>query len=244
MGAVTGCLIGGLLLGALIEVGINGTVKSLFFIMFLFALGYKVGPQFFRGLKKDGLPQVVNAVTVCVTGLLVCWGFAELLDYGPGLSAGLLGGALTQSAVIGVAQDAISQLPGNGGAKGQAEGNLVAVGYAVTYPLGTILCAVLLANIYPALLRRNLADESAKLARERHVPSDDPDLGEGYYETVLRASDSSSATSSRKSDSPSSWECSPADRPPPRRSARSTRTPRAKSPPWATRCRTPSGTYC
>ncbi|MFE5325451.1 aspartate:alanine exchanger family transporter [Embleya sp. NPDC056575] len=187
VGAVTGCLIGGLLLGALIEVGINGTVKSLFFIMFLFALGYKVGPQFFRGLKKDGLPQVVNALIVCVTGLLVCWGFAELLDYGPGLSAGLLGGALTQSAVIGVAQDAISQLPGNGGAKGQSEGNLVAVGYAVTYPLGTILCAVLLANIYPALLRRNLADESAKLARERHVPSDDPDLGEGYYETVLRA---------------------------------------------------------
>ncbi|MFI6985299.1 aspartate:alanine exchanger family transporter [Embleya sp. NPDC050154] len=187
LGSVTGCLVAGLLLGAGVDVQINGTVKSLFFIMFLFALGYKVGPQFFRGLKKDGLPQVVNALVVCVTGLLVCWGFATMLGYGPGLSAGLLGGALTQSAVIGVAQDAIGQLPGYGGAKAQSEANLVAIGYAVTYPLGTILCALLLANVIPALLHRDLAKESADLGKELDVPSADPDLGRGYYEDVLRA---------------------------------------------------------
>ncbi|MET8688984.1 aspartate-alanine antiporter [Streptomyces sp. NPDC004732] len=187
LGAVTGCLIAGLLLGAQFKVDIDGTVKNLFFTMFLFALGYKVGPQFFRGLKKDGLPQVLNAVVVCVTGLLVCWGFAALLGYGPGLSAGLLGGALTQSAVIGVAGDAISNLPGLSSAQVKSESNLVAIGYAVTYPLGTILCAMLLANILPKLYRKDLAAESAALAKELDAPGDDPDLAEGYYEVVLRA---------------------------------------------------------
>ncbi|MEU6375638.1 aspartate-alanine antiporter [Streptomyces sp. NPDC046909] len=187
LGAVTGCLIVGLFLGAQFKVEIDDTVKALFFIMFLFALGYRVGPQFFRGLRKDGLPQVLNAVVVCVTGLLVCWGFAAMLGYGPGLSAGLLGGALTQSAVIGVAQDAIGSLPGFTAAQLKTEENLVPVAYAVTYPLGTILCALLLASVLPRLYGKDLAAESAALAKELDSPDENPDLGEGYYEVVLRA---------------------------------------------------------
>ncbi|MER5889711.1 aspartate-alanine antiporter [Streptomyces sp. NPDC001941] len=187
LGSVTGCLVVGLIVGAQLGVQIEGTVKNLFFTMFLFALGYKVGPQFFRGLKKDGLPQVINAVVVCVTGLLVCWGFAAVLGYGPGLSAGLLGGALTQSAVIGVAGDAISSLPHLGLDQVKDQSNLVAIGYAVTYPLGTILAAILLSSIIPRLYRRNLAAESAELAAEMDATEEDPDLHEGYYRIVLRA---------------------------------------------------------
>ncbi|MFF7254860.1 aspartate-alanine antiporter [Streptomyces microflavus] len=187
LGAVTGCLVAGLVLGAQFKVDIDDTVKNLFFIMFLFALGYRVGPQFFRGLKKDGLPQVVNAVVVCVTGLLVSWLFASLLGYGPGLGAGLMSGALTQSAAIGVAQDAIGTLPGLSSAEVKTQENLVAVGYAVTYPLGTILCAMLLANVLPKMYRRDLAKESAELAAELDAPDESPDEGAGYYEVVLRA---------------------------------------------------------
>ncbi|MFD7640592.1 aspartate-alanine antiporter [Kitasatospora sp. NPDC059795] len=187
LGAVTGCLIAGLFTGWLTDVEINGTVKSVFFIMFLFALGYKVGPQFFRGLKKDGLPQVAVTLAVCVTGLVICWAFAEMLGYGPGLGAGLLGGALTQSAVIGVAQDAIGTLPGLSADQVTAQQNLVPIGYAVTYPLGTILCAILLANIAPRFLRSDLAEDSRTLAAELDAPAGDPDLSDGYYEVVLRA---------------------------------------------------------
>ncbi|MBW4718568.1 aspartate-alanine antiporter [Saccharothrix obliqua] len=187
LGSVTGCLLAGLGLGWLFEVPVDNTVKSLFFIMFLFALGYRVGPQFFRGLRSDGLPQVLVALVVCVSGLLVCWLFAALLGYGPGLGAGLLGGALTQSAVIGVAGDAIGSLPGLSPDQVTEQQNLVAIGYAVTYPLGTVLCAVLLANALPRLIGRDLARDSADLARELDAGSDDPDAGEGYYEVVLRA---------------------------------------------------------
>ncbi|MFD6419504.1 aspartate:alanine exchanger family transporter [Streptomyces sp. NPDC060194] len=187
LGAVTGCLVVGLIAGAQLKVPIDGTVKDLFFIMFLFALGYKVGPQFFGGLKSTGLPQVLNAVVVCVTGLLTAWLFAVLLGYGPGLTAGLMSGSLTQSAAIGVAQDAIGTLPGLSSGDAKSEENLVAVGYAVTYPLGTILCAMLLANVLPRIYRRDLAAESAQLAKEMDAPDVNPDLGEGYYEVVLRA---------------------------------------------------------
>ncbi|AUG80947.1 transporter [Kitasatospora sp. MMS16-BH015] len=187
LGAVTGCLIAGLFTGWVTDVTINGTVKSVFFIMFLFALGYKVGPQFFRGLKKDGLPQVGVAVAVCVTGLGICYAFDKMLGYGPGLGAGLLGGALTQSAVIGVAQDAIANIQGLSPDQITAEQNLVPIGYAVTYPLGTILCAILLANIAPRLLKSDLAADSKQLAIELDAPEDNPDLSEGYYEVVLRA---------------------------------------------------------
>ncbi|MFT2015566.1 aspartate:alanine exchanger family transporter [Streptomyces sp. 796.1] len=187
LGSVTGCLVVGLFFGAQFKVDVNQTVKSLFFVMFLFALGYRIGPQFFRGLKKDGLPQVINALVVCIAGLGVTLGFAKLLGYGPGLGAGLLGGALTQSAVIGVAQDAITNLPGLSNAQVKEESDLVPVAYAVTYPLGTILCAVLLANVLPRLYRVDMAAESARIAREMDAPSADLDLGQGYYEIVLRA---------------------------------------------------------
>ncbi|MFC6712323.1 cation:proton antiporter [Branchiibius cervicis] len=187
LGAVTGCLVAGLVIGAQVKVQIDGTVKNLFFTLFLFALGYKVGPQFFRGLRKDGLPQVLNAVIVAVTGLLVCWLFASMLGYGPGLSAGLLSGALTQSAAIGTASDAIANLPGLSAAQVQQQQNLVAVGYAVCYPLGTILCAVLLANVLPKLYHCDLAAESAELSKELDTPDDDPDTRNAYEESVLRA---------------------------------------------------------
>ena len=47
--------------------------EAVFFLLFLFAVGYKVGPQFFRGLKKDYLPQVGFAVLMCIVSLVAPW---------------------------------------------------------------------------------------------------------------------------------------------------------------------------
>ncbi|MFD7032216.1 aspartate:alanine exchanger family transporter [Streptomyces sp. NPDC059917] len=191
VGAVTGCLVAGLLIGSQTHVEITGPIKSVFFLMFLFALGYDVGPKFFRSLRKDAAPQVLLTLVVCGSGLAVCWGLAHLLGYGPGLAAGLLGGALTQSAVIGVAADTIGQLPGLDAAAAQEQAHLVAVAYAVTYPLGTVLPAILLPTVLPRLLRRDLAVDSALLGAALESAGPDPDLdaGKGYYQHVLRAYD-------------------------------------------------------
>ena len=77
--------------------------------MFLFAVGFGVGPQFVRGIATDGAPQAIFAVVVSVLCLLAVYIAAIVSGYGPGLAAGLLAGAQTISASIGLATDAINQ---------------------------------------------------------------------------------------------------------------------------------------
>src|SRR3974390_681704 len=109
LGNVTGVLLAGVLIGQL-NITISPNVKSVFFLMFLFAVGYSVGPQFFRGLKSDGLPQVFFAIILCVACLLSAFVAAKVAGYSIGQAAGLLSGACTISAVLGVASDSINQL--------------------------------------------------------------------------------------------------------------------------------------
>src|SRR5277367_1284905 len=80
LGNVTGVLLAGVLIGQL-NITISPNVKSVFFLMFLFAVGYSVGPQFFRGLKSDGLPQVLFAIIVCVACLLSAFVAAKMAGY-------------------------------------------------------------------------------------------------------------------------------------------------------------------
>ena len=102
LGIVVGTLLAGVLIGQL-DIKIPPLVKTVFFALFLFTTGYKVGPQFFRGLKGDALPQVALTVVLCVTCLLTAYGFAKLLGYDVGTAAGLLAGAFSESTVIGTA---------------------------------------------------------------------------------------------------------------------------------------------
>ena len=161
LGAVTGVLLAGILIGQ-IGITISTNVKSVFFLMFLFAVGYGVGPQFFRGLKSDGVPHAIFAVLQCLVSLLSAYVGARLLGYDVGTAAGLLSGSQTISAVLGVATDAINQL----GIPPDQKTKLIndmPVAYAVTYIFGTAGSAWLLAIIGPKLLRVDLAAECKKL---------------------------------------------------------------------------------
>lgn len=150
LGIVTSVLLTGVVVGQL-DIEVGGPLKSVFFLLFLFAIGYKVGPQFFRGLKKDGLPQVYFAVLMCVGCLIVTWVLAKIMGYNAGEAAGLLSGAQTISAVIGVAGDTIQNL--NISAKEQQQMiNIIPVAYAVTYIFGTAGSAWILGTIGPKML--------------------------------------------------------------------------------------------
>ena len=109
LGNVVGTLIAGVLIGQL-DIKVDPTVKLVFFSLFLFATGYKVGPQFFRGLKKSAVPQLVLTVVFCVTSLVTTIVAARLLGYDSGTAAGLMAGAFTESTVIGTASDTIDRL--------------------------------------------------------------------------------------------------------------------------------------
>ena len=150
LGTVTSVLLVGVLVGQL-KIDVPGPIKSVFFLLFLFAVGYKVGPQFFRGLKKDGLPQVGFAVLMCVSVLVVTWLLALVMGYNPGEAAGLLAGSQTISAVIGVAEDTMANM-GLDEAQRQSYINIIPVSYAVTYVFGTAGSAWVLSSLGPKLL--------------------------------------------------------------------------------------------
>lgn len=150
LGIVTSVLLVGVLVGQL-NITIEEPVKSVFFLLFLFAIGYKVRPQFFRGLKKDGLPQVGFAVLMCVGCLVITWILALIMGYNAGEAAGLLAGAQTISAVIGVADDTINGLNISTEQKNNMI-NIIPVAYAVTYIYGTAGSAWVLSSLGPKML--------------------------------------------------------------------------------------------
>ena len=165
LGAVTATLIAAVIIGQL-GITISGPLKPFFFLMFLFAIGYGVGPQFVRGIAQDGLPQALFAVVVCVFCLAAAVIGAKLAGYDVGSAAGLYAGSQTISASMGLATDAINRegLPPEETKKLL---DAMPVAYAVTYIFGTVGSAIVLALIGPALLRINL-EEACKLYEEKH----------------------------------------------------------------------------
>jgi len=109
LGSVTATLLAGVLIGQ-IGITISQPLKATVFLMFLFAVGYAVGPQFVRGVAKDGLPQAIFAVVQCVFCLVVPVIIAKMAGYDLGYSAGLYSGSQTISAAMGLSTDAINRL--------------------------------------------------------------------------------------------------------------------------------------
>jgi putative transport protein len=161
LGIVVGTLMAGVLIGQL-DIKVPTIVKTIFFDLFLFTTGYKVGPQFFRGLKRDAIPQMALTVVVCVSCLLTAFGLSKLLGYDIGSAAGLLAGAFSESTVIGTASGAIERLALPDAEK-TALLNNIPVAYAVTYLIGTASLVWFLPTIGPKLMRVKLQEEGARM---------------------------------------------------------------------------------
>jgi putative transport protein len=157
LGAVTGTLLAGVAVGQL-RIQLPPEVKQCFFLLFLFSIGFRTGPQFFRGLRSDGLQQATLATIVATTALIAAYAVSRLLGFDVGTAAGVIAGSLTQSATIGTASDAIARL-GLPAAEAEAITNHIPVAFAVTYLIGMVGASWFLAQIGPRLLGVNLEEE-------------------------------------------------------------------------------------
>ena len=150
LGTVTSVLIVGVLVGQL-NIDVGGPLKTVSFMLFLFCIGYSVGPQFFRSLRGDGLKEVIFAVVMCILILVTAFGVALWMGLDPGQAAGMMAGASTASPVVGAAEDTVAglSLP-----KEQVDAmlNAIPVCYAMTYVFGTIGAVWLLGYIGPAMM--------------------------------------------------------------------------------------------
>ena len=185
LGSVVGTLLAGVLVGQL-DIRVDPIVKIVFFDLFLFATGYKVGPQFFRGLKKDALSQALLTVVLCVTSLLTTVAFARLMGYDPGTAAGLMAGAFTESTIIGTAGNAISRLDLTADEKERLLNN-IPVAYAVSYLVGTGFVVWFLSSLAPRLLKIDLKAEARKLAEGGAGVETETAIRSAYREWDVRA---------------------------------------------------------
>lgn len=158
--------VGGSLLAAVVisQVGveIDNGVKSVMFALFIYAVGYNSGPQFFNSLNKSSLREIALAVILAVTALITVIVLAKMFHLDKGLAAGLAGGALTQSAIIGTAGDAIARLPLPADQIKQLQAN-VAIGYAVTYVFGSLGAIIVCVNILPRFMGMDIKTAAANI---------------------------------------------------------------------------------
>ena len=186
VGAVLGTLFAGVLIGQF-HIEIAPVVKVIFFDLFLFATGYKVGPQFFRGLKKDAVPQLILTVVICVTCLLTAFVMAKLMGFDVGTAAGMLAGAFTESTVIGTASESIQRLSIPDTEKTILLNN-IPVAYAVTYLVGTTFLVWFLSSLAPKLLKIDLRSASKELEKKLLGKAEDEEgIQSAFEDWRLRA---------------------------------------------------------
>ena len=162
----TACiLIVSVLIGQLGSFTFPSLLRVVLFSLFVFTIGYKSGPEFFASLSVRTLAQVVMALVLGGTGLLLVLAFAFGFGLDPGTASGLAAGALTQSSVIGTASGALAQLGLPKNVLEQQEGS-IAAGYAVTYVLGYILTLLYVPFVAPKLMGVDLKVEAKKLETE------------------------------------------------------------------------------
>ena len=160
--------------------------KSFLFLLFLFGIGYSVGPQFMQALKRDGLKPVVLAVVCSCTGLLTAIVIAKFLKLDPGFAAGLLSGALTESPAMGTATEAINSLPIAEVDRARFVAH-IAVADAVCYIFGTAGLILFCSVVAPMMLGIDLRDEALKLERELGISRAKPGVASAWRKFELRA---------------------------------------------------------
>jgi len=182
LGAVTGTLLAGVLIGQL-GIDVSSQVKTIFFLMFLFAVGYGVGPQFVRGVASDGAPQALFAVVICLVCLGVAYAAAILSGFDLGFAVGLYSGATTISASIGLATDAINS---SGMENAQEALNNIPIAYAVTYLFGTIGTGMILSYLGPTLLGIDLVKECKRYEEEHSAGAPEGGMQSAWHRFALR----------------------------------------------------------
>jgi putative transport protein len=187
LGNVTATLLAAVAIGQL-GIVVSGPLKSTFFLLFLFAVGYGVGPQFFRGLGKEGPKQILFSVIVLALCLLVPIVCARMAGLDLGYAVGLYAGSQTISASIGVASDQITRL-GLTAEQTKAYLDAIPIGYAVTYIFGTIGSAIVLAQIGPKLIGIDLPAACAEYEKQMGGGQAGQDAGvfSAYRQVEVRA---------------------------------------------------------
>jgi len=171
LGGVAGSLVMALLIGQL-GVVVPESLKAVCFALFIYSVGFKSGPEFFGGLNRSSFKLVLSAVVQSVAALAITLVVAMLFGFGKGYAAGIGSGALTETAMMGTAADALGRM-------GLAKDNVtqltsqMAVAFAVTYVFGTVGVIIFIRSVAPRLmgvdLKKSARELEAHLSEGGHI---------------------------------------------------------------------------
>lgn len=151
---------------SLFGVTIDAGVKAVLFALFIYAVGFESGPQFFRSLGVKTLREIFLALFIAVAGLITVLVLAKIFHLDKGLAAGLAAGGLTQSAIMGTASDALNQLGLIPEQLSRYQSNIT-IGYAVTYIFGSLGAIIVCVNILPKIMGRDIRDDAIQAQTEQ-----------------------------------------------------------------------------
>jgi putative transport protein len=181
LGPTAGTLLTGVVIAIIAQLAfditysIPGIVSTIFLLMFMYALGLKVGPQFFSGLKSGGVAFIAIAFIVWALNWIICFVGVKLTGLGPGFAPGILAGSYTITAVIGVAQSAVSSgaYTPPAGISAEQIGANIAAGYAISYMLSSV-GIILLIRYLPQMFGHDPVADAKEAEKQMSGGATDP----------------------------------------------------------------------
>ena len=178
LGGMAGTLLVAIVIGQ-VGVPVDPVVKDMMFALFIYATGYVSGPQFFTSLNRKTFSQLHLALISAIVIFSFVFIVAKVMDFDKGTAAGLLAGAITESACIGTAGEALQRL-GLGADKVKELQANIGVTYAITYLFGMLTVIFFSSRVAPLLMRIDLKREAQEL--ESTLGSTGTKLSPGQYE--------------------------------------------------------------
>ncbi|HEX6692192.1 MAG TPA: transporter [Burkholderiales bacterium] len=167
---------------------LNNFAKSLFYYLFMYGVGLRVGPSFINSLKGDGLKFTLLAVLCSFLGLFGAVFFAKWWDLPAGAAGGILAGSMTMSAAIGSAEEAVKQgsFKLASGQTFEEVSGMIALSYGLTYIWGTV-GIILICKYLPRWWGVDARAAAKKYEQESGVPNVDDAGLTGFRPLSLRA---------------------------------------------------------
>jgi putative transport protein len=171
-----------------VKLELNNFAKSLFYYLFMYGVGLRVGPSFVNSLGSAGLKFTFLACVSCLTGLCIVVLGTRYFDLPVGAAGGMLAGSQTMSAAIGTAEEAIASgvitLPP--GTTAEQATSMVALAYGITYIWGTV-GIILITKYLPRWWGLDARAAARDYEREHGVASGDIPVASGWTPAAIRA---------------------------------------------------------
>jgi putative transport protein len=171
-----------------VKLELNNFTRLLFYYLFMYGVGLRVGPSFVNSLGREGLLFTLLAFVSCITGLAIIVFGAKFFDLPAGAAGGMLAGSQTMSAAIGTAEEAISSgvvaLPP--GTTAEQATAMIALSYGITYIWGTV-GIILIVKYLPRWWGIDARAVAQQYEKDHGVASGDIPVASGWTPAAIRA---------------------------------------------------------